>query len=224
MVNMVASADGATAVGGVSESLGGDGDSMVFRAIRSVPDAIMVAAGTARAENYGPPVSRSDNAARRKAAGQSAIPTMVVVTGSADLDVEGRLFEGGHQPLVYTTASADPTRLARLRSRTEVIEAGQDRVDMHALLADLHSRGIAVVLLEGGPSLNGEMAGLGLIDEWCLSSAPKIAGGESRRIVHGPSITPPTDLTLERILEHEGELFFRYVSQQESTSQDQPAT
>ncbi len=218
MVNMVASADGATALGGVSEALGGEGDSMVFRAIRSVPDAIMVAAGTARAENYGPPVTRADNAARRKAAGQSATPTMIVVTGSADLDVDGRLFEDGHQPLVYTTTSADPARLARLRSRTEVIEAGEDRVDMQVLLADLHTRGIAVVLLEGGPSLNGEMASLGLIDEWCLSSAPKIAGGDSRRIVHGPSIAPPTDLALERILEHEGELFFRYVSHPRSTS------
>ncbi len=217
MVNMVASADGATAVGGVSDALGGEGDSLVFRAIRAVPDAILVAAGTARAENYGPPAIRPDVVGRREAAGQSPTPTLVVVTGSGNLDVGGRLFEGGHRPLVYTSAAAEPERIAQLRNHTEVIEAGDQRVDLHVMLADLYARDVRVVLLEGGPSLNGEMASLGLIDEWCLSLAPKIAGGESKRIAAGPTIVPPTDLDLDRILEHDGELFLRYVSRPPGT-------
>ena len=52
MVNMVASVDGAIAIDGVSGGLGGDGDSMAFRAIRASCDWIVAAAGTIRAERY----------------------------------------------------------------------------------------------------------------------------------------------------------------------------
>ena len=44
LVNMIATADGATAVDGVSGPLGGAPDKRVFAAVRSVPDVILVAA------------------------------------------------------------------------------------------------------------------------------------------------------------------------------------
>src|SRR5437899_3899790 len=53
-LNMIASVDGATTVGGVSGGLGGPADKRVFAILRSLADAVLVAAGTARAESYGP--------------------------------------------------------------------------------------------------------------------------------------------------------------------------
>src|SRR5688572_19671427 len=50
----VASVDGTIAVDGVSEPLGSPADKAVFRALRAVSDAVIVGAGTARAEDYGP--------------------------------------------------------------------------------------------------------------------------------------------------------------------------
>src|SRR3954469_18893439 len=52
--NMIASADGGTAVAGRSGGLGGTADHRVFRALRSLADVVLVGAGTARAEQYGP--------------------------------------------------------------------------------------------------------------------------------------------------------------------------
>src|SRR3712207_3523229 len=54
LVNMVASADGATAVSGATRALGSPGDRRLFLFLRSVPDAILVGAETVRAEGYGP--------------------------------------------------------------------------------------------------------------------------------------------------------------------------
>ena len=54
-LNMIASVDGATAVDGVSGGLGGPADRRVFGVLRSLADVVLVAAGTVRAEGYGPP-------------------------------------------------------------------------------------------------------------------------------------------------------------------------
>jgi hypothetical protein len=53
-LNMIASIDGATAVAGVSGGLGGPADQALFAVLRSQADVVLVAAGTVRAEHYGP--------------------------------------------------------------------------------------------------------------------------------------------------------------------------
>ena len=53
-LNMISSVDGATAVEGRSGGLGGPADRKVFAALRSLADVVLVAAGTVRAEHYGP--------------------------------------------------------------------------------------------------------------------------------------------------------------------------
>jgi 5-amino-6-(5-phosphoribosylamino)uracil reductase len=53
-LNMIASIDGATSVTGVSGGLGGPADHALFAVLRTQADAVLVAAGIARAEHYGP--------------------------------------------------------------------------------------------------------------------------------------------------------------------------
>ncbi|MEL7156403.1 MAG: dihydrofolate reductase family protein, partial [Actinomycetota bacterium] len=52
LTNMIASADGATAVDGLSGQLGGPADFAVFTALRATADAIVVGASTVREERY----------------------------------------------------------------------------------------------------------------------------------------------------------------------------
>jgi riboflavin biosynthesis pyrimidine reductase len=52
--NFVTSLDGAVELEGRSASLGGPADRAAFMAMRAVADVVMVGAGTARAERYGP--------------------------------------------------------------------------------------------------------------------------------------------------------------------------
>src|ERR1700690_3329610 len=53
-LNMIVSVDGGTSWGGVSGALGGSADKELFTVLRSFADVVLVAAGTMRAENYGP--------------------------------------------------------------------------------------------------------------------------------------------------------------------------
>lgn len=211
LVNMVASIDGATAVDGVSRGLGGPADKVVFSAIRAVADVILVAAGTARAESYGPPRTPADRQAERVARGQAAHPRFALVTRSLQLDPASAMFtDAPEPPLVYTVAGAPPERLAALAERAEVVTLGRDGVDLAAVLADLHTRGARLVLAEGGPGLNGHLVAAGLVDELDVTLSPLLAGGDSARLAHGPAAVP-TPMDLAHLWEADGMLFGRYV-------------
>lgn len=211
LLNMVASADGATAVDGTSGGLGGPADKVVFSALRAVADVILVAAGTARAESYGPPQTPPDRQAERVERGQAPRPRIALVTRSLDLDPSSTLFtEATEPPLVFTTASAPTARRAELEAVAEVVVAGEDDVDLHRVLADLRRRGARVVLAEGGPGLNGQLVADDLVDELDVTTAPLLVGGSSPRLAHGP-VGAAARLTLAHLWHADGVLFARYV-------------
>lgn len=198
MLNMIATADGATAADGVSGGLGGPGDRAVFGAIRSAPDTILVGAATVRAENYGPPRSGA---------------RLAIVTGRLDLPTDHRVFsDPANRPLIVTSANAPSAERDRLAAVADFVIAGNERVDLRRALEELRSLGATIVLAEGGPSLNGQLVAGGLIDELCLSLAPLLAGGSSKRVATGPDggLTPE-NYRLVHILEDESYLFLRYV-------------
>lgn len=215
MANMVASVDGAIAIDGVSGGLGGDGDSMAFRAIRASCDWIMAAAGTIRAERYRIPRATEEIAAVRVASGRSETPRLAVVSASVDLDPELPLFadqrDGEARPLVITGANPPADRVRALAGRAEWHHTDTERPTAEGVLAALGERGADVVLAEGGPTFNGQLVDSGLIDELCLSISPHLVGGGSSRIVNGSEATIPADLRLDRLLEHDNALFARYV-------------
>lgn len=212
LVNMVASIDGAATVDGLSGGLGGPADRVVFSAIRAVADVILVAAGTVRAEGYGPPRPSAERRAERLARGQSAVPRLAVVTRSLDLDPTAPwIADAPAPPLVYTAANAPASRRALLGPVAELVDAGEHEVDPAAVLADLHRRGVTTVLAEGGPSWNGQLAAAGLIDELDLTVGPLLVGGGAARIVHGPEPHAPETMGLAHLWEDGGALFARYV-------------
>ena len=215
MANMVASADGAIAVDGVSGGLGGEGDSIVFRAVRASCDWIVAASGTVRAERYRVPQSDATVRQRRRDTGRSDAPRLAVVTGSVDLDPDLPLFRErpaeAPKALVITGASPPAAAVERIGDLAEWCHLDTERPTPAGIVSALGDRGADVVLLEGGPSFNGQMVDAGLIDELCLSISPHLVGGPSPRIVDRSTTTTPSDLHLERVLEHEGALFLRYT-------------
>ena len=56
-----------------------------------------------------------------------------------------------------------------------------------AALGALATRGFARVLAEGGPSLNGQLAAAGLIDEICLTLSPRLVSGDGSGSWPGPA-------------------------------------
>ena len=118
IVDMMSSVDGATAVAGRSGGLGGPGDKAVFRALRAVPDVILVGAATARVERYGPVRLDDEVRARRVARGQSSLPRLALVSGRLDLDPDAAMFTDAAE----TTAgvhhrTARPSRAGRFEGR-----------------------------------------------------------------------------------------------------------
>ncbi len=210
-LNMVQGLDGrATDAAAVSGGLGGDGDFAVFVALRALADAILVGAGTARAEDYGPHRIRPSLAIRRRADGRTEPAPIVVVTRSAALDPAARLFGEARTPtVVLTCAAAPPERRQALAAVADVIVAGEEAVDLAEGLRRLREdRGLAHVLCEGGPSLNADLLAAGLVDEVCTTIAPQLAGGSGPGIVEG--LTGRVDLALARLLTDGAELFASY--------------
>jgi riboflavin biosynthesis pyrimidine reductase len=196
-LNMVASADGATAVDGRSGALGGAADRRLFLLLRTLADVVLVGAGTVRAEGYGPP--------------RSPGPAIAVVTRSLDLDWDSRLFGAGEvRPIVVTVADAPAERRAQAERQADVIVAGEGDVDLRRALDALAGRGARHVLCEGGPTLNGDLAADGLVDELCLTISPALASGETKRILAGPALPALVHLELRSACEEDGFLFLRY--------------
>lgn len=214
-VGMVASVDGAIAIDGRSAGLGGPADRVAFKRLRDACDAIMVGAGTVRAEDYGPPRAPAHRLARRRAAGLADGPQLLVVTASADLSPTSRLFTaqrdtGVPPPIVVTRAGAPADAVARLRQVAEVVQLGDAAVDLPAVLAWTLERGWPRVLCEGGPRLNGDLFTAGVADELFVTLAPTVVAGDAGRLASSASASAPTHLDLVEMHEHGGELLLRY--------------
>lgn len=211
-VNMVSSLDGATALDGVSGGLGGPADQEVFSALRAQADLIIAGAQTVRAESYRAPQTSPNIQAARIARGQSALPTIVVISASASLEEDLRLFDDpSYEPILVTGAKADQKRLQALEPKMRIICQSGDRVDLAAMLRLFASEGHQRCLVEGGPSLNGQFIADGLVDEWNMTLSPVIASGDSSRPAHGPAAAQGDRLDLVRLWHAEGLLFGRWI-------------
>jgi riboflavin biosynthesis pyrimidine reductase len=213
-VNFVTSADGAATVGGLSDGLSGTADKRVFGALRTLADVVLVGAGTARAEGYGPAKASADRQQWRLAHGYAAIPPIAVVSGGGDLDVTTPFFtDAVARPIVYTLSAVGPARLAALRGVADVVTFDGDAVPVDAVVADLAGRGLRRVLCEGGPHLFGDLLAAGLVDELALTVSPLLAGGSLPRIVAGDALPVARRMTLAHVLTDDGFLFLRYVAE-----------
>lgn len=209
-VNFVTSLDGAVSLDGYSEGLSSPGDKRVFHLLRTLADAVLVAAGTVRHEGYGPLTLDPAQRDLRRGLRLAPYPTMVVVSGSLDLDPAASVFAGAPvRPVVVTHAAAPPPRPG-LAAVADVLTCGDTEVDLAAALAVLRRRGLGQVLCEGGPALLGALTAADLVDELCLTLAPLLAGPGAGRITAGPP-GPPRAMTLRHALSADGQLLLRYA-------------
>ncbi|MDQ1384655.1 MAG: hypothetical protein QOG65_2034 [Actinomycetota bacterium] len=188
-LNMIASADGASDIFGLSGALGNADDKAVFAALRERADAVLVGMSTAVAEHYHAP-----------AGGNLQI---FVVATTPDISGDPELFASDRVTLVLPEdAGPAPEGVRTLRSGTA------RRVDLASVVATLAGR---VVMMEGGPTLAGLMAAQGLVDELFLTVAPLVVGGRSSRIVHGPAADSAPWNFVHGFVDAPGYLFLRYA-------------
>jgi riboflavin biosynthesis pyrimidine reductase len=211
--NFVASADGAAYVDGLSGGLSSAADKRVFGILRVLADAVLVGAGTARAEQYKPARRRDSLAALR--AGRPAVPPIALVTRTLGLNLSSPLFTEAApdaRTIVITCAACDPGLRAETAKVADVIVAGDEAVDLPAALGALRDRGLHRMLCEGGPTLFGDLSAAGLVDELCLSLSPTLAGPGAGRIISGEHADARPLALRQVIAADDGFLFCRYFA------------
>lgn len=192
-VNMVSTVDGsATGGSGLTGSINNEADKRVFHLLRRMADAIVVGAGTARAEGYRP----TDR-------------PIVLVSRRADVPARLRDAEPG-AVLMATTAHAERLDEARtLLGNDNVLVLGSHRVDLVELKRRLAERGWSHLLSEGGPHLLHDLVAQGVADELDTTFVPRLVSGQHPRITDGPDLDVPLDLRL--LIEADGTLIGRWL-------------
>jgi 2,5-diamino-6-(ribosylamino)-4(3H)-pyrimidinone 5'-phosphate reductase len=208
IINMVSSVDGRIAVEGKSSRIGSETDRQTMRTLRSKADAVMVGAGTLRAEKLTLGLDEPPG-------GQ---PLAVIATRTGDVPLESNLIVGGHQEvLVLTTQVSSPKDLEdRLRESVRVLRvpaSPSGAVHLGVALRILKAEhAVDLLLVEGGPSLNYDLISSNLADELFLTLAPKLLAGthdETLTIIDGPARVT-SDLNLLAAHLSGDELFLRY--------------
>lgn len=210
--NMIFSADGAAAFGGRAGPLSCPTDQRLLRILRGLADVVLVGAGTARAENYGP-VKLGDAArARRHHEGRFAPPPIAVVSRSGDLPA--RLFRDPEQPPILVTCARTAARLAhddRPDDGLRLLIAGEDTVDVALAVAMLREQGMRRILCEGGPTLLDELVEADAVTELCVTLAPRLAASQPVGYrVHPARLTAPVTMRLAHALVCDDYLFLKY--------------
>jgi riboflavin biosynthesis pyrimidine reductase len=211
--NMVASADGAGDLGGLSAGLSSPGDRRVFGVLRALADVVMAGAGTVRTENYKP--ARDRREWRFARAGRTVTPPIAVVSASLDMDPDAALFTDAPadaRTIVITCERSPAGRRKALAEAADVIVAGDSAVDLGQAVRVLRERGLVRMLCEGGPHLLAGLVASGLLDELCLTIGPLLAGPGATRIVSGAPLPQERPMSLRHVLEEDGFLFCRYTA------------
>jgi riboflavin biosynthesis pyrimidine reductase len=207
---MVTSIDGSITVDGRSGGLSGAADRLVFTVLRSLADVVLVGAGTARAERYG--LAKPGSTWPQLRQGRAATPPIAVMTRRLELDLDSQLMRGDPalpRTIVLTTRLASGDRIATAARTADVFITGDDSVSAQAAIGKLTELGHRRILVEGGPTLLGQLISADVLDELCVTFSPLIAGGDAAGMVDGP--VRPTRLTLAGLIEDDGFLLGRYV-------------
>jgi riboflavin biosynthesis pyrimidine reductase len=192
-LNMIASLDGRITVAGRAGPLANRADYELFHALRGAGDAVLVGAGTVRAEGYG-----------------AMDRPCVVVSRSLDLPPAlGLLRAPGNRVIVITDREDEVQPCA---ATVEYLRQPPGEIDMAAALRRLRAEhDIRALICEGGPHLNAALLAGRLVDELFLVTAPLLVGGElPLTLVVGPALDPPAAATLASLCESGDYLFARY--------------
>jgi riboflavin biosynthesis pyrimidine reductase len=225
--NFVSSIDGVVALPSVDASpsvISGksEADRFVMGLLRACADVVLVGAGTLRAEpdhrwtpEFVYPQGSGDYTRLRAALGLTPEPGLAVLTSSGDLDPETPALRGA---IVFTT----PRGARRLERRgplpATVLEVGgEGGLDLVSVIHELRSRGMRMILSEGGPTVIGQLLDLRLLDELFLTISPVLMGRIPSEVRPGlaegvnllyKGVSPAEVVSVHR---HRSHLFVRYL-------------
>jgi len=182
--------------------------------VRAGCDAVLVGAGTVRADDPRLLVRGAGHRDERAGQGRQPSPLRVVLSARGRLDPAARvLTEPGAATLVYCATGAVAEARRRFGPGVEVADAGE-RPALPAVLADLHGRGVRRLLVEGGAQVHTAFLAAGLVDELHLVVAPLVVGEASAPRLTGRGrlpVTPRARAVLADVRRLEDVVLLRYL-------------
>lgn len=145
--------------------------------VRADSDAVLVGAGTIRADNPRLILRSEERKAARVERGLPEYPLKVTISSSGKLDADLKFWHHGDQKVVYTTDTGFDELSGTLSGLADVVSLGPT-VDFGALLDDLGNRGVGRLMVEGGGTIHTAFLSAGLADEIHLAIAPLVVGQE----------------------------------------------
>ena len=210
VTNFALTLDGHATIAGRSGPIGTATDTAMLVGLRTRVDAVMIGAGTMRAESYGRVIADPAKRERREREGLAPDPLVVIVSGRLDLPWDAPLFtEGFGRCLICTSSEVDPpettTAVEVLRQRSGGRPAGAARAPARRARRP-------------GPALRGRAASARAscsTPGWSTSCSSPTR--RSSPAAHGPGLVAglselerPLELAWLLADEASGELFGRY--------------
>ncbi|HEX2090592.1 MAG TPA: dihydrofolate reductase family protein [Actinomycetota bacterium] len=198
-----------------------DTDRFVMGLLRAFAGAVVVGAGTLRAEprHRWTPAHIYQGLATEYSEVRAALrlerePQMVLLTRTGNVDPTLPAFEYG--ALIVTTDEAASRLKRSLPSASRAIGFPEEDLHVSTVLRAIRSEGHSTILTEGGPTVLGEFLKEEVLDELFLTLSPRIAGRmpDDQRLslvenhAYAPSGLQPA--TLLSAKQDESHLFLRY--------------
>jgi riboflavin biosynthesis pyrimidine reductase len=244
--NFVTTLDGVVALDEAGHGGGGEisgfnaDDRMLMGILRSIADAVVVGAGTLRADTahiwtaaHIYPALTGAYQGLREALGKSGPPLNVIVSASGSLNTTLPVFQSGEAPVLVVTTLEGAQRLdgrslprgvsirtVQAGKPIRTLQAGKS-ISATAVLEAIRqqSQTADMILVEGGPHLMGDFFAEHRLDELFLTLAPQVAGRDGDRgaterpgLVAGKLLAPDSPVwgTLISVHQSASHLFLRY--------------
>ncbi len=145
-------------------------------------------------------------------------PDLAVVSNRLDFDIPPALLEDNRSLLIFTTKSADPDQIQRLKKQgAKILFTGEESVNGRELCAHMTELGYKTAYSGAGPKVLHLLASSGVLDRLYLTFVNRLLGGEPyASVLEGPLLDPPLDLQLNTLyfdpygIEGLGQLFASY--------------
>lgn len=155
--------------------------------LRALCDAVLVGAGTVNADN--------PRLTTRLVPGHN--PTRVILDPTCRLPAALSVFSDQQAPTLRVCGAGRAPALSSQHERDEVLEVPSDGaagLDLRALMAALHARGLHRVFIEGGGVTVSSFLQAGLVDRLHIAIAPLLIGDGK------PAVRLPARLSLQECL------------------------
>lgn len=145
--------------------------------LRASVDAVLVGIGTILADDPRLTVKDADLRARRVEQERSSNPTRVVADSRARTPTDAAVLDDAAETILLVADRGESARGDELADHAELINAGENRVDLRDGFEALGACGIETVLVEGGGELIFSLFAAGLVDRLMTFIGPLVIGG-----------------------------------------------